>query len=357
MSLIAVYGHWTIGLAVFILSLATRSSGQLWTLANEGIELEESRPVKCHNLRGLSRNQRSLCHRYNDHMPYVNMGARNGLAECKHQMQESRWNCSTSPETNPEKSITVGSKEVAFSYAITSAGVVHAIARACKNGELKACGCSKHSRPDGLSNDWSWGGCGDDTDYAYGFAHEFIDARERESQSPQDKKTKSRRTMNIHNNEAGRVSVVRATRPTCKCHGVSGSCSLKTCWMQVPDFRDVGDRLRQRYQGAVEMKVTHRGQLKTRWGNIASPTIVDLVFLDSSPDYCNPNPKMGVMGTSGRECNKDSTGMDGCGLMCCGRGFVTREVETVKPCHCKFQWCCYVKCQQCTETVLKHICN
>ena len=33
----------------------------------------------------------------------------------------------------------------------------------------------------------------------------------------------------------------------CKCHGVSGSCSLKTCWEKLPAFRDIGDALMKQY--------------------------------------------------------------------------------------------------------------
>ena len=36
----------------------------------------------------------------------------------------------------------------------------------------------------------------------------------------------------------------------CKCHGVSGSCVLQSCWRQLPPFRAVGDRLLRRYDAA-----------------------------------------------------------------------------------------------------------
>lgn len=39
-------------------------------------------------------------------------------------------------------------------------------------------------------------------------------------------------------------------RTDCKCHGVSGSCAMKTCWKSLPPFRAVGDALMKRYNKA-----------------------------------------------------------------------------------------------------------
>lgn len=147
------------------------------------------------------------------------------------------------------------------------------------------------------------------------------------------------------------------TQPTCKCHGVSGSCSLKTCWMQVPDFRRVGNALRERYGSAMEVRSTNSGRLKSRFASSRNPTSSDLVYLDSSPDYCRSNPEMAVLGTVGRECQMKSAGIDGCGLMCCGRGYSAKDVIVESSCHCKFQWCCYVRCETCRTQIRKYICH
>ena len=37
----------------------------------------------------------------------------------------------------------------------------------------------------------------------------------------------------------------------CKCHGVSGSCSMKTCWRRLGDFNSTAALLRTKYHQAV----------------------------------------------------------------------------------------------------------
>lgn len=39
-------------------------------------------------------------------------------------------------------------------------------------------------------------------------------------------------------------------RTECKCHGVSGSCTVRTCWRTLPSFRQVGDALMKKYYRA-----------------------------------------------------------------------------------------------------------
>lgn len=82
--------------------------------------------------------------------------------------------------------------------------MVNAISRACREGELSTCGCSRAARPRDLPRDWLWGGCGDNVHYGYRFAREFVDAREREKNYPRGSTEHARTLMNLQNNEAGR---------------------------------------------------------------------------------------------------------------------------------------------------------
>lgn len=50
-------------------------------------------------------------------------------------------------------------------------------------------------------------------------------------------------------------AVYNLANVACKCHGVSGSCSLKTCWLQLADFRHVGEFLKEKYDSAAAMRV------------------------------------------------------------------------------------------------------
>ncbi len=91
--------------------------------------------------------------------------------------------------------------------AISSAGVVHAITRACSAGNLTECGCDSryqrlgaadHSQPTGQ---WHWGGCSDDVNYGVRFAKQFLDRQDK----LKFKETKHvRYLMSLHNNNMGR---------------------------------------------------------------------------------------------------------------------------------------------------------
>ncbi len=110
-----------------------------------------------------------------------------------------------------------------------------------------------------------------------------------------------------------------------------------------------GDALKEKYDSAAAMRLNSRGKLVQVHSKFNSPTSNDLVYIDPSPDYCVENTTTGSLGTQGRLCNKTSEGMDGCALMCCGRGYDQYKTQLVERCHCKFHWCCYVKCKSCHE--------
>ncbi|XP_076662584.1 protein Wnt-5b isoform X1 [Halictus rubicundus] len=312
----------------------------------------------CHGLKGLSQGQEKLCQLSVDHMLSVASGAKFGILECQHQFRDRRWNCSTvRDETVFGPILRIASRETAFVHAITAAGVVYSISRSCRDGQLSSCGCSRSNRPRDLKHDWIWGGCGDNLEYGYKFTQAFVDVRERERSFKRGSREQGRSLMNLHNNEAGRRAVIKKSKMTCKCHGVSGSCSLITCWQQLAPFREIGDFLLDKYDGATEVKVNRRGRLSMRDPRFSLPTANDLVYLDDSPNYCLPNETYGSLGTHGRICNRTSSGMDGCNLLCCGRGYNTQKSTIRERCECKFHWCCYVECKTCVKNIDIHTCK
>ena len=146
-------------------------------------------------------------------------------------------------------------------------------------------------------------------------------------------------------------------RLDCKCHGVSGSCELRTCWRAIPIFSDVGRVLKDKFDGATEVKHNpSRHELIPLNPQFKPHTDQDLVYMEASPNFCEADKKTGSLGTVGRLCNKNSKALDGCDLMCCQRGFTSKTVKYTERCQCKFQWCCKVKCKTCERIVEEHRC-
>lgn len=90
----------------------------------------------------------------------------------------------------------LGCRETAFVFAITSAGVTHAVARSCSEGAIESCTCDYRRRGPG-GPDWHWGGCSDNVEFGRMFGREFVDSSERGRDL--------RYLTNLHNNEAGRM--------------------------------------------------------------------------------------------------------------------------------------------------------
>ncbi|CAL8383180.1 unnamed protein product [Boreogadus saida] len=316
--------------------------------------------IICNKIPGLAPRQRTICQSRPDAIIVIGEGAQMGINECQFQFKHGRWNCSALGErTVFGKELKVGSKEAAFTYAIIAAGVAHAITAACTQGSLSGCGCDQdkqgfHSQQ---QEGWKWGGCSADVRYGLGFSKVFVDAREI--------KQNARTLMNLHNNEVGRKVLEKGMRLECKCHGVSGSCTTKTCWTTLPKFRQLGFLLKDKYGAAAHVEPVRASRNKRpaflkmkKPHSFRKPTDGELVYIERSPNYCEADPRTGSAGTRGRLCDKTApVQSDSCDLLCCGRGYDTHQYSRVWQCNCKFLWCCHVKCNTCSERTQMYTCK
>ncbi|XP_078715291.1 protein Wnt-6 isoform X3 [Lampetra fluviatilis] len=340
----------------------------------------------CRKTKRLAGKQAELCVTAPNVVAEVAKGAKLALKECQHQFRFRRWNCTVTNKYFGKILQQADIRETAFVYAITSAGVTHAVTQACSMGELPQCGCANtrsrappgpppaqhgppqpnhHGAPptnhhgsegerdsEGHPTAWEWGGCGDDVEFGYDKSRQFMDARRKKDGS--DIKT----LIDLHNNEAGRLAVSDYMRVECKCHGLSGSCALRTCWKKMPPFREVGDRLKDRFDGAFKVMGSNDGKTLLPVGhNIKPPGSHDLIYSAESPDFCSANRKTGSLGTRGRTCNSTALDMSGCDLLCCGRGARQETLTFQENCQCRFQWCCVVHCKKCTVQRELNICQ
>ncbi|KPP79759.1 protein Wnt-11-like [Scleropages formosus] len=310
----------------------------------------------CKLLEGLAPDQLQLCRRNLELMHSIVQAAKLTKLTCQKTFTDMRWNCSSiekAPRFTPD--LSKGTRESAFVFALAAAVLSHSIARSCASGDLPSCSCAP-TPAEKPGPDFRWGGCGDNIAYGLNMGSAFSDAPVKNSRSG----SQAFRLMHLHNNAVGRQCLSDAVETKCKCHGVSGSCSIKTCWKGLQDIGHVATDLKSRYLTAT--KVTHRHvgttrQLVPRELDVRPVRDTELVYLVSSPDYCTANEKFGSLGTQDRHCNKTTSGSDSCSLMCCGRGYNRYMEKVVERCQCKYHWCCYVTCKKCERTVERYTHN
>ncbi|XP_060075415.1 protein Wnt-16-like [Ylistrum balloti] len=311
----------------------------------------------CSSVPGLVDLQQQECLKNPESILCVSRGAKAAITECQKQFKFERWNCTTSQNYSVFGPVLKkGTRETAFIYAILSAGVVHAVTTACSLGNLTDCSCDTSRYGEHTVEGWKWGGCSDNIHYGVSFSKRFVDAPETlMHQSSQNLRNK----MNLHNNEVGRQVIEGSMKLRCRCHGVSGSCAVQTCWKSLPDFHQIGEKLKTKYEWSVRIARRARNRLRRRDKTKRNvPVEADnLVYVHRSPNYCRSNPKKGILGTRGRLCNKTVSGPESCDLLCCGRGYNTQVLRHVERCHCKFIWCCDVQCKKCETLIDKYTCK
>lgn len=144
----------------------------------------------------------------------------------------------------------------------------------------------------------------------------------------------------------------------CKCHGMSGLCTMRTCWYRLSSFRKTSIHLKQRYDTAIQVVSGNDGEtLMPKDDNIVAPTSLDLFYSEPSPNFCKRNLEEGSLGTSGRQCDIKTSGkLNSCDQLCCGRGYRKRMKIVKYNCNCQFKWCCDIKCDLCKKNVLVYEC-
>lgn len=80
--------------------------------------------------------------------------------------------------------------------------MAHNVARACSMGRVVSCNCDASSYKgktpaDARGVQWKWGGCSHNLDYGIEFSRQFLDTREKAGDIQS--------TVNLHNNQAGRL--------------------------------------------------------------------------------------------------------------------------------------------------------
>nr|CAD37167.2 Wnt9/14/15 protein [Platynereis dumerilii] len=288
----------------------------------------------CHlmQLKGV---QKRLCRRDHQLAKVLYEAAILSTNECKYQFRGERWNCALGVYRS--NILRKGYRETAFLYAMSAAGLVHTLSRACSTHQLERCSCAPSVR--GRKDAWLWGGCDDNIQFGLRFTKRFFQAK------ALNKDLKA--NIDRHNSRVGLKVVKNGLHKTCKCHGVSGSCTTQTCWHTLSEFEEIGKILKMKYRNAVRYPPggSHNNageqQLSLRKRRRLGPRKRDLLFLEDSINFCDSSDFS--PGTKGRECNSKRK----CEEICCGRGHNLKVRMVRKPCNCTFTWCCHATCNEC----------
>lgn len=127
---------------------------------------------------------------------------------------------------------------------------------------------------------------------------------------------------------------------------------------KLEKFEKVGDVLVSKYHNAI--KVSYKNGTLRDKDNAVMKKKTTLVYYKPSPDYCKRNEALGLVGVKDRVCESNNqVDFEKCKELCNGCGFKMKLkiITRIEKCNCKFQWCCFVKCEECKKQVVVATCE
>uniref|UniRef100_H2ZB89 Protein Wnt n=1 Tax=Ciona savignyi TaxID=51511 RepID=H2ZB89_CIOSA len=411
-----------------VLIFCTANVAAVWWSPGNRPGLVDSERI-CLWARQIGGQQAEMCRNELSVVNEIRKGIQNGAYNCAREFRTSRWNCTQTPKNFYAKALWQTTRETSFVQAVTSAAMTYAITIACSHGDIPECGCVNtralkkeflrreaqkrnhyinESHLESIVDKFDWEGCDDNVAFGYQKTRQFLNLTRFIGRK---RKVNLRLRLSQHNYEAGRLAITGNMKRKCKCHGLSDTCTLRTCWLRMPSFDEVRANLRRKYESAVKVNMQpgsqrfvaagqpRRSSNRRRISRLRRPnkvrrsvnknfpnrsryrkakalrrrarlrnnkrrrrifpaiTNADLVFHQVSPHFCRRDRRRGSLGTKGRVCDPTREGPGGCGYMCCGRGYKREVVVVKKKCNCSFKYCCKVTCDECINRYTQYICR
>ena len=147
----------------------------------------------------------------------------------------------------------------------------------------------------------------------------------------------------------------------CRCHGVSASCTVKTCKAVAPAFDKVTKELKALHDRSCRIYSNQLHGNRHRYISNCTktpPQDKELVHFEASVDFCHKNLEKGSYGVIGRVCYNSISGLNNCQNLCSECGKIRKVTKFVREynCKCEFVWCCSLQCKKCREEVTLHTC-
>lgn len=296
--------------------------------------------------------QTSECQKSPSILHSLSKGARAAIIDCQLRFNESRWNCSTLYGDDLFGAFIANTtcRERGVLNAYFAAGATSAIGEDCHNQRIAACPCTLNDggRSEDGDGNVIFTACNSD----FSFACDYINTFVLEGLDT----TSCRGQVDEHNINVGK-QIVNESIESCRCHGVSGTCAVKTCYNRIKTVAEVGEKLFQLYNGAVRVAESDDGDLVN--ANFPSVPVkkTDILYKDHSPNFCVEDDALGTLGVAHRLCDPNSNMPNACSTICCDYGnYELSKVVEIE--ECKFVWCCDIVCSTVrNDTVVEHRCN